>query len=102
LRRTLRSTDIVGRLGGDEFALLLADVPGAEYVASWAARLDAAISAPVQFGALRLQIRASIGIAMSPDHGRSAAALVHNADSAMYQAKRDRSGHVFFNCAVPP
>jgi diguanylate cyclase (GGDEF)-like protein len=100
LRRSLRSTDVAGRLGGDEFALLLADVPGAEFVASWAARLDAAISAPVQLGDLRLQVRASIGIAMNPEHGRSAAALVHNADQAMYKAKRDHSGPAFFDSAV--
>lgn len=100
LRHSLRSTDLAGRLGGDEFALLLADVPGAAFVASWAARLDAAISAPVQLGDLRLQVRASIGIAMNPEHGRSAAALVHNADLAMYKAKRGRSGPAFFDSAM--
>jgi diguanylate cyclase (GGDEF)-like protein len=100
LVRTLRSTDVVSRVGGDEFALLLADLPSTGDVELWAARLCAAVSAPVQLGTLQLRIRASIGIAMCPEHGRGAAALVHNADRAMYQAKRHRSGHAFFDRAA--
>jgi diguanylate cyclase (GGDEF)-like protein len=100
LVRTLRSTDVVSRVGGDEFALLLADLPSADDVAVWAARLCAAVSAPVQLGGLQLRVQASIGIAMCPEHGRGASALVHNADRAMYQAKRRRSGHAFFDRAA--
>jgi diguanylate cyclase len=100
LVHTLRSTDVVSRLGGDEFALLLAGLPAAGDVSLWATRLCAAISAPVQLGTLRLRVRASIGIAMCPEHGDSAAALLQNADRAMYRAKRQRSGHAFFNSAA--
>jgi diguanylate cyclase (GGDEF)-like protein len=100
LVRTLRSTDVVSRVGGDEFALLLADLPSAEDVALWATRLCAAVSAPVQLGALQLRVHASIGIAMCPQHGRGATALVENADRAMYHAKRQRSGHAFYDRAA--
>lgn len=100
LARTLRGTDVVSRIGGDEFALLLADLPSAEDVAQWAARLCAAVSAPVQLGALQLRVQASIGIAMCPEHGRGATTLVQNADRAMYLAKRRRCGHAFFEHAA--
>jgi diguanylate cyclase len=100
LVRTLRSTDVVSRIGGDEFALLLSDLPSAEDVAVWASRLCAAVSAPVQLGALRLRVQASIGIAMCPEHGQGASALVQNADRAMYHAKRHRSGHAFYDSAA--
>lgn len=100
LLHTLRSTDVVSRLGGDEFALLLADMPCPADVAQWADRLCAAVSAPVQLGTLQLQVHVSIGIAMCPQHGNSATVLVHNADRAMYRAKRQRCGHTFFDAAV--
>jgi diguanylate cyclase len=100
LLHTLRSADVVSRLGGDEFALLLADMPCPADVAQWADRLCAAVSAPFQLGPLQLQAHVSIGIAMCPQHGKNAIALVHNADRAMYQAKRQRCGHAFFDAAV--
>lgn len=102
LVHTLRGSDIVSRLGGDEFALLLADLPGAHDVGLWAARICDAVSAPVQLGTLQLRIRTSIGIAMCPEHGDSADALLHNADMAMYHAKRRQSGFAFFGCGAAP
>jgi GGDEF domain-containing protein len=43
-----------------------------------------------------LTIRPSIGIAMCPDDGATAEALLRNADAAMYLAKRNGSGYAFF------
>jgi EAL domain-containing protein (putative c-di-GMP-specific phosphodiesterase class I) len=41
---------------------------------------------------LALEVRASLGVALAPDHGHVAAALLREADIAMYQAKTSRTG----------
>jgi len=96
LGHVLRAGDTVGRLGGDEFACLLANLPSLEQLSHLACKLFDAVSAPLRIGALVLSVRASIGIATSPAHGVTAAALLKSADTAMYRAKRYQSGYAFF------
>ena len=85
-----RETDTVGRLAGDEFVLLLEPcTPGstAEHVAE---RICEGLRVPVELAdgeAWKLSITASIGIALGLDG--SADELLHNADSALYEAKRE-------------
>ncbi|MBP6251911.1 MAG: GGDEF domain-containing protein [Rubrivivax sp.] len=97
LRRALRAEDLVSRLGGDEFACLLADLPGRERLCRLAGKLFEAVAAPVKVGALELAVRPSIGIATCPADGVTGAQLLKHADTAMYRAKRQRSGYAFFD-----
>lgn len=88
LRVNLREADTVARLGGDEFAILLttnAHRLGAESVAEKVADL---VDDPIELDGVTIQVGASIGIALSPDHGDDADALARRADVAMYVAKR--------------
>jgi diguanylate cyclase (GGDEF)-like protein len=85
------SADTAARLGGDEFAVLL---PGstavdAEYVAGEMLR---ALEAPMTLDGHLVDVRASIGIAVHPEHGQESATLLRRADIAMYQAKRKNLG----------
>ncbi|MEO6811160.1 MAG: diguanylate cyclase, partial [Isosphaeraceae bacterium] len=57
-----------------------------------AARLIASIRQPIRVDTHEFQIGASIGVALFPDHGRSVAEILHQADMAMYAAKRSRAG----------
>ena len=43
-----------------------------------------------------MQVAASVGIAIFPEHGDDADTLLRHADVAMYQAKASRSGHAFY------
>jgi diguanylate cyclase len=98
LAGALRAEDIVGRLGGDEFACLVcAPSLGRLPLTRLAANMFDAIWAPFQIGALGLSVRPSIGIALGPADGHSAELLLRHADAAMYRAKRQQSGHAFFN-----
>ncbi len=87
LAAPLRETDTVARLGGDEFAVLLpaADAAAARDVAS---RVLRSLAQPFVVEGQALDVGASIGIAIAPDHGDEAAVLLQHADVAMYAAKR--------------
>ena len=96
LQQTLRGTDTVGRLGGDEFAILLpeADAPRATLVAR---NLTQALSPPVALDGTRLSVRASMGIALYPNHGDDRVTLLRRADAAMYLAKHERTGYCLYD-----
>ena len=93
MRGCVRESDTVGRIGGDEFVVLLPlidTLPDAEIVAE---KIRAALAEPFHLADLWLEVSSSIGIALYPDHGADAAALMVHADAAMYVAKhrgRDR------------
>jgi len=95
LGSVLRSSDTIARLGGDEFAVLLptATFEDARLIAD---RLLQVLEEPFVLGSLQLEIDASIGIALSPDHGQDADTLLRRADVAMYVAKRNNTGHALY------
>jgi diguanylate cyclase len=82
---------ILVRLGGDEFAVLLVNV---EQTVAERVALDirAALSTPIVLDEVAVLMTASIGIAISPDHGSDMSALLRSADIAMYSAKSHRTG----------
>jgi predicted signal transduction protein with EAL and GGDEF domain len=91
----------LGRIGGDEFIALLPGVSSREAAAAVADLIIAALRQPVVIGQHEIIITASIGIAMSPDDGHDAAALLHHADLAMYFSKRRGHGaHAFFDSSM--
>ena len=96
LRSKLRDIDTVARMGGDEFAILLPAV--SDKHATMAARmLLQALRAPFRIEEQSLDIGASIGIALYPDHGVDANILIQRADVAMYSAKHANSGHALYD-----
>ena len=86
-----RPTDTVARLGGDEFAILLPgdDAARAERVAK---TMLQALEMPMTPEGHVVDVRASIGIAVYPEHGRERSTLLRHADAAMYAAKRRNLG----------
>ena len=91
LRGALRRGDTLARLGGDEFAVLLCDLPGRATVAELAGRLHDALRRPFALRGVAVELEASIGAALCPDHGTDVNTLVQRADVAMYDAKRSRT-----------
>jgi diguanylate cyclase (GGDEF)-like protein/PAS domain S-box-containing protein len=98
LTAALRTSDVVGRFGGDEFMVLLPDVERIENVRVVLDALLNVVEVPVRADGRALTVTPSIGVAMFPEHGRSAAELIQHADTAMYGAKRQgRAGYEFFD-----
>ncbi|AGG89561.1 sensor domain-containing protein [Rhodanobacter denitrificans] len=88
IRHCVRESDTVGRIGGDEFVVLLNDAGHADHAVAVAAKIGAALRQPFELAGGRLQVSASIGIALYPAHGEDARQLLRRADDAMYDAKR--------------
>ncbi|MCW7541524.1 diguanylate cyclase [Aquabacterium sp. A7-Y] len=87
LRDSVRASDTVARMGGDEFVVLLPSLASAADCAAVAAKMLGALSTPVDANGHRLSITPSIGGAVYPGGADSVAALMRNADAAMYEAK---------------
>jgi diguanylate cyclase (GGDEF)-like protein len=87
LQEGLRASDTAARFGGDEFMILCEDVAGLQDVISIAQRILGSIGEPFMVGDERLQVQASMGIAITDGKGDTAEALIRNADTAMYGAK---------------
>lgn len=83
----VRPGDTVSRLGGDEFAVVVANAQHPSVISGVAERLLDALERPVQIGEVQVTPGASIGIALSPEHGTTVDVLMQRADIAMYAAK---------------
>lgn len=83
----VRASDTVSRQGGDEFMVLLPEVSDEADAVQVADKMLAALAEPFRLEAAEFTVRASIGIALCPEHGNTAALLRRHADIAMYQAK---------------
>ncbi len=86
LRDQLDAGDLIARLGGDEFAILLADADAGHALKVAEAVLR--VERPFLIQGHPLEVTASIGIAVFPQHGSTAETLLQRADVALYVAKR--------------
>jgi diguanylate cyclase len=87
LTTAFRAEDTVSRWGGDEFVCLLLEVKHQDDVVRLAELLIGQLAQPFLCNDVDLRIKASIGIALYPQHGTTAEALFKKADAAMYKAK---------------
>ena len=79
----------IARPGGDEFSLIVRNPEGSEQLISIAEHIISCLSEPIQIPGHALVITPSIGIAMSPEHGRSPEEILTKADAAAYAAKAE-------------
>lgn len=96
LREILRPTDMVGRLGGDEFAILLPDTDeeGAKIVAD---KVHKMLEPSFYLENMAFSVAASLGIAVSPQHGDTTSVILKAADIAMYYAKQQKLDYCIYH-----
>ena len=92
LRSCLRDSDIVCRQGGDEFIVVLPELRDATDAAQSARQILEAMREPIDVGEQMVHTSFSIGVALYPDDGHTASALLKAADLAMYHAKESERG----------
>ncbi|KQZ46666.1 diguanylate cyclase [Rhizobium sp. Root149] len=83
VRACSKASTFVARLGGDEFAVVV-DAANAETAAE---NFTDLLSRPYLIDGTVIDIAASVGIALCPDHGNDLSTLSRNADLALYAAK---------------
>jgi diguanylate cyclase (GGDEF)-like protein len=88
LQLVMGPDDVAARLGGDEFVALLFGLTGRRELDDVSARLHTALAEPTRIADTTMGLSASIGVTAVDAHDeRDAAAILHDADVAMYQAK---------------
>jgi len=96
---SLNEHDLLARLGGDEFALLVSSADTDEAKRT-AAELIAALGVGVEIDGVEVHSDASIGIAITSEHGRDLGTLLRYADIAMYRAKEARAGAMAYTAEL--
>ena len=85
----------VARMGGDEFMLIARmDAREAREVGALGAALVEKLSRPLHVDGAAMQVGASVGAAIWPQHGRDLAELMTHADCALYESKREGRGRL--------
>ncbi len=91
LREAVRKADTIARLGGDEFAVLAPDLGRSKDARAATERIRGLVeSTPIRLAEGPLEVRASVGFAVTNDPGISPEGLLDQADRAMYEDKRSR------------
>ena len=88
LRDCLRNQDTISRLGGDEFVLLISEEADVQSVSQILNRILRDVAQPFKVDNTELRVTGSIGFCVYPIDGEDATTLLKNADTAMYQAKK--------------
>lgn len=90
ITQAVRKNDVAARLGGDEFAVLVPGATSVHQIESVAERVVQALSVPMRVGSRTLALSGSLGVTTTADS--DPAALLRDADRALYLAKQNGKG----------
>ena len=98
LGETVAKRPLLARLAGDEFTIFFPQVDSAADIERVAMRIAMAIAEPFELYGHSIDIGASVGVSLTPEHGSTVESLMRAADIAMYRAKSRGGGqHCLFN-----
>lgn len=90
LQKKFSSSAMIARLSGDQFAILVSGIKKARLVESVAGQIQSILSAPFKLDDIGFHLRARIGAAIFPRHGRDAPTIMQNADIAVNASKQNK------------
>lgn len=88
LSKVMRAEDTVARFGGDEFTIIIEELNHSDESIVVANKILQTVGEKIYLSGQEISVGASIGISIYPDNGEDANSLLKNADTAMYQAKK--------------
>jgi len=98
IKKLFRNQDIVSRIGGDEFLVLMRGISDRNLLENRCQRLLSSFRTIFQNQKQKLPLSCSIGVALSPEQGRTYYELFNKADQALYWAKaKGKNSFVFYN-----
>lgn len=101
LQKCVRETDTVARLGGDEFTVLLDTITRSEDAAVVAENIINEIIQEYNLNGNKIKVTCSLGIAIFPNDGVTVDSLIHSADQAMYNVKKEgRNQYKFYSSSL--
>jgi diguanylate cyclase (GGDEF)-like protein len=100
LEEALRESDTIARVGGDEFAVLLPGIRDEAAALLLAERCLASLHEAFTIEDFTVNVEASIGLALAPQHGSDRGALLRSADIAMHEAKTRSGGIAIYDPAL--
>jgi diguanylate cyclase (GGDEF)-like protein len=92
-----RESDTLARLGGDEFAILFPKIREENDIHTVAKKIQNSLLSPFVIEGLTLDVQASLGAVLFPQHGEDVDTLIQRADVAMYVAKNENKGFVIYS-----
>ena len=92
MEKLLGPLDLLARIGGDEFVILSPDHSNFADLTAFGDKIVSTLADPIIWEDKKLQIGASVGIALSSASVRDLSAMMHNADIALYEAKKQGRG----------
>lgn len=93
----IRESDTLARIGGDEFGFILPVIKKQANLKKIAHKIKTTFAIPFMLEKLSVEVTASIGATLFPEHGKEADTLIQRADVAMYAAKQDNLGLVVYS-----
>ena len=97
LLQCIRRSDIVARMGGDEFTIIIRNIEDKKIAENLVKKIHKVLQDVMNIDSIECKVNSSIGIAIYPDSGKDSETLLKNADSAMYEIKRNgKGGFIFF------
>ena len=98
IKKLFRNQDVVARIGGDEFMVLMRGISDRKLLESRCQSMLNIFRNIFQNQKYKLPLSCSVGIALSPEHGKTYYELFNKADQALYWAKaKGKNNFVFYN-----
>lgn len=92
LLNCIRKSDTVARMGGDEFTIVLRNIKDDTVIDNIVRKIHTALQEVMYIDSYEGRVNSSIGVAIYPDNGRDSETLLKNADSSMYEIKKNGKG----------
>ncbi|SEN14404.1 putative bifunctional diguanylate cyclase/phosphodiesterase [Nitrosomonas marina] len=97
LRKTFPLDAYIARTGGDEFAIILDSFISKAHISSYIERIRVLLRQPIRIESIDVYVTVSIGIAIYPEDANTPEELFQNADTAMFDAKKqEKNAYSFY------